>query len=93
MEIKHVKLKTNNRFLILEGEDEIGEMSYTYIKDGLIDINHTFVKEDYRDQNLGKKLINAIVSFMRENDIKAKPSCPYVKKVFSKNAEYNDVVA
>lgn len=91
MDIKHEQLKLKHRFYIEEDGVEIGEMTYAFVGDNIIDINSTFINEDYRGRDLGLKLIEKAVSFMRANNIKAIPSCPYVEKVFNETPEYSDV--
>ncbi|WP_179345132.1 GNAT family N-acetyltransferase [Winogradskyella ursingii] len=91
MEVKHEKLKLKNRFVLIEDKKEIGEMTYEFRRDNIMDINHTFIDEDYRGKDYGHKLVDAAVAFMRKNDIKAIPSCPYVKKVFDEHPKYSDV--
>ncbi len=91
MEVKHEQLKLTHRFYIEDNGVEIGEMTYAFVGDNIIDINSTFIDEDHRGKDLGLKLITAAVSFMRDNNIKAIPSCPYVEKVFNETPEYSDV--
>ena len=93
MELKHDTSNKNNRFYLLDSEKEIGEIAYSYINDDLIDIYHTEVNPNYRGQNLGQKLIEAVVGYARDNKLKAKASCPYVAKVFGKTDQYNDIKA
>ena len=91
MELKHETSKQSNRFYLLDDEKEIGEITYSYISERLIDINHTEIDTNYRGQNLGQKLIDAIVNYAREHNLKAKASCPYVAKVFGRTAQYDDI--
>lgn len=89
MELKHEESK--NRFYLRDNEKEIGEITYANIKEGLIDINHTLIDVNYRGQDLGLKLIEAVADYARENKLKAKASCPYVAKVFGETTEYDDI--
>ncbi|MBU2921266.1 N-acetyltransferase [Winogradskyella psychrotolerans] len=93
MELKHDTSNKNNRFYLLDNEKEIGEIAYAYVNEGLIDINHTEIDPNYRGQNLGHKLIEAVADFARENKLQATASCPYVAKVFGKTTQYDDIKA
>ena len=93
MELKHDTSNKNKRFYLLDNGKEIGEIAYAYVNDDLIDINHTEIDPNYRGQNLGQKLIDAIVDYARENNLKATAGCPYVAKVFSKTTQYDDIKA
>ena len=91
MEIKHDKSKIKNRFQLLDNDKVVGEINYAYVKDLIIDINHTEVDNAYRGQNLGQKLIEAVADYARKNKLKVTASCPYVGKVFEKTNHYDDI--
>ena len=92
MEVKHEDLEVKKRFYLLVNEKEIGEMTYKFINDNVIDINHTYINQNYRGKDLGLKLVKAAADYMRKNNIKAIPSCPYVEKVFKENSQYTDLI-
>ena len=54
MEIKEEK---KNRFALLDGEKEIGEMTWSNAGKKRIIIDHTFVDPAYRGQGLAEKLV------------------------------------
>ncbi|WP_231565549.1 GNAT family N-acetyltransferase [Psychroserpens sp. Hel_I_66] len=93
MEVKHKQLDGEGKFFLEENGKEIGEMTYIVVDDHTIDINHTLIDKSYRGKDLGLKLIEKSAQFMRTNNLKAIPSCPYVDKVFSENSKYNDLRA
>ena len=93
MELIHEESKNEDRFYLLDDDKEIGEIVYAYVNEALIDINHTEVDPNYRGQNLGQKLIEAVANYSRENKLKATASCPYVAKVFGKTDQYDDIKA
>lgn len=53
MEIKEEK----NRFALLDGEKEIGEMTWSNAGTKRMIIDHTFVDPAYRGQGLAEKLV------------------------------------
>ncbi|WP_178985517.1 GNAT family N-acetyltransferase [Winogradskyella helgolandensis] len=93
MELKHEESKTVNRFYLLDEGKEIGEMTYVYTKDNIIDLNHTEVDGAYRGQNLGLKLIEAAIDFIIKNKLKASASCSYAKKMLEQHENYDAVKA
>lgn len=94
MEIKHQKEENKGRFYLeVEGEEK-AEMTYFFKDKHVIDINHTEVDDSLKGEDVGYKLVDAAVLFMRENNLKAIASCPYVEYVFKKKKnEYNDVIS
>lgn len=91
MELKHKETTNRNRFYLLDEGKEVGESTYVYVKDHIIDINHTEIDINYRGQNLGEKLIEAVVNFARKKGIHVSASCPYAKKVLARTDKYDDV--
>ena len=54
---------------------------------------HTVVEEAFRGQGVAPALLNAAVSFARENGYKIRPICPYAEKVFQRDKSYKDITA
>jgi hypothetical protein len=92
MDVKHKKLESKGKFSLEHEGKEIGEMTYVIANDKEIDIN-TLIDDKFRGRDLGLKLVKASVDYMREHDLKAIPTCPYVAKVFDENPDYADVRA
>lgn len=90
MEIKQEDNGKKGKFYIeIEGKQE-AEMTYTYAGSDKIIIDHTEVSEKLKGQGIGYKLVEAAVDFMRENNLKVIPLCPFAKAVFEKKTEYSD---
>jgi hypothetical protein len=93
MEIKQEDNGKKGKFFIeLDGKQE-AEMTYTYDGNDKIIIDHTEVSEKLKGQGIGYKLVEAAVEFMRQENIKVIPLCPFVKAVFDKKTEYLDRLA
>ncbi|HFF4907178.1 TPA: GNAT family N-acetyltransferase, partial [Acinetobacter baumannii] len=45
-----------------------------------------------RGQGVGRQLLDALVAFVREKDVKVIPLCPYAKSVFDKDPSIGDVL-
>ncbi|MCW3745528.1 N-acetyltransferase [Enterococcus gallinarum] len=86
MEIKEEK----NRFALLDGEKEIGEMTWSNAGTKRMIIDHTFVDPAYRGQGLAEKLVAKGVEKARrkENNHSTLSIC---KKEFERKPEYSDV--
>ncbi len=91
--IIHEEYGQKGRFYLSNQEGELGEMTYVYAGSGKIIIDHTEVDPVLRGQNAGKKLLEAAVSWAREQRLKILPLCPFAKAVMMKNRElYEDVL-
>jgi len=79
-------------FVEIDGE-QLAEMTYTYAGPNKIIIDHTEVSDKLKGQGVGYKLVEASVEFMRANNLKAMPLCPFANAVFKKKADtYADVL-
>ncbi|HEX9828275.1 MAG TPA: GNAT family N-acetyltransferase [Flavobacteriaceae bacterium] len=94
MEIKQEDNGKKGKFYVeIDGKQE-AEMVYSYAGDEKIIIEHTEVNEKLKGQGVGYKLLDEVVAFMRKNDLKAVPLCPFANAVFKKKKDvYKDVLA
>jgi hypothetical protein len=79
------------RFILYEEDKKAGEMTYVWVDDYKIIIDHTEVDPAYGGKGYGKELVLKAVDFARKQDIKIIPLCPFAKKVFDKDPDIQDV--
>lgn len=79
-------------FKVKNGTAEIGKMSYVWVGDNKIIIDHTEVEPDFEARGIGTQMVMKAVSFARDKHIKILPLCPFTKKVFAKNKDITDVL-
>ena len=92
MEIQHLDDGKNGRFFMLADGKEQAFMTYVHAGPGKFIIDHTVVMPANEGKGLGKQLVEAAVTFARENNYKIMPLCPFTKAVFDKAPEkYADV--
>ena len=76
-------------------EDETGnfrgEITYKKKKDNVIVVDHTYVPNEFRGQGIAGKLTERMVEYAKNHNLKIIPQCPYVKKAFENNEEYQKV--
>lgn len=80
-----------HRFFIEEGGEKLAEITYVDSGDQEITIDHTFVSEKLRGQKIGNALVERVVQFARENNVKVVPQCSFAVKVFADESSYEDV--
>lgn len=70
----------------------LGESTYTMAGPEKLIIDHTEVDDSLRGTGKGAELINAIVEYARQHDLKILPLCPFARVIFQKKgAEWADV--
>lgn len=67
-----------------------GEITWTQLADVMV-VEHTYVREEMRNQGLAKKLVDRAAQYARENEYKIEPVCSYVAAVFERSDEYEDI--
>ena len=90
MKIEHLPRDNNGFFFIEQDGKKVAKMSY--IKSpGMITIDHTEVDESLRGQNIGWKLVNESVTYVRENNLKISATCPFARAILEKDESFKDV--
>ncbi len=79
-------------FKLIQDDLVAGEMAYTWAGDSMLIIDHTDVNERFRGQGVGRKLLDELIAFVRERQVKVIPLCPFAKSVFDKDASIHDVL-
>lgn len=90
-----IKLELDERhhgaFNLYEEGNKIGEMVLS-VKDNVLTVYHTEVAESASGKGYAKELLNTMVAYVRENNLKVRPLCPYVHAQFKRHPEeYNDI--
>lgn len=92
MEITKVVLgNLRGEIQLFSDDKKAGKMDISVIGKKLT-VYHTEVDEEYAGKGFAKILLEKLVSYGRENDLKIVPLCPYVHAQFKRNPEeYKDV--
>ena len=90
--IKYIINKKDNRSEVYDGDKLIGKCDYKIEADKLY-IYHTEVDPAYGGRGLAGKLVDLVVAYARDENLKIIPTCPYVAKKFDKDESYKDVDA
>ena len=92
MLIQHKQEGSKGMFFV-ENDGEIqAEMVYNMPSADTMIIEHTEVGDELHGQNVGYKLLNALVEYVRKHNIKVIPLCPFAKSVFDKKLDIQDVL-
>lgn len=92
LEIKHQEQGTKGEFYIGEDGHHLAEMTYSWAGNDKFIIDHTWVDDSLRGQNVGRLLVDQAVEFARTKDAKILPLCPFAKSVFDKEPSLHDVL-
>ena len=91
MDFHHTKDGEQGLFTAQQGGQKAGEVSYFTSGADTIVLNHTEVTDAFQGQNLGKQLVDQVVDYARQHNLKIVPQCSYAHKLFEKHDRYADV--
>lgn len=92
MEIKHIQEEGKGRFVVNINGNEAGYLQYEIMPNGNLKANGTLVYDEYRDQKLGKPLFDAFIEYVKSENKKVFPTCPYIVVMFKKHPELSDLL-
>jgi predicted GNAT family acetyltransferase len=90
--IEHEDKASRGTFFVLKDGQRVAEMTYSRTNPSLIIIDHTEVDPSLSGQGVGRKLLGALVSWVRSAGIKVVPLCPFAKAQFDKDNSIRDVL-
>ena len=64
---------------------EKGYISYAFVDETTLDLQHTFVPESLRGHGIAKELAKYAFEYVVNNDLKMKLSCTYLDKYFKEH--------
>ena len=75
--------------IFVTGDDGrvIAEVNFPEAREGVVDINRTFVDDSLRGQGVAGQLVTAVCSSLEKDGRKAIPTCSYAAKWFSQHPE------
>ena len=79
------------KFFMEENNEEVAEMEIG-LRNGNMTVYHTEVADHLQGKGVARELLNAMVAYARENNLKVIALCPYVYAQFLRHSdEYSDI--
>lgn len=78
-------------FYLIADDQRAGYISFKTASENTVEVDHTKICSEYEGRGLAKLLLDDIVQYARENNLKVVPICSYAVHMFNKNHEYDDV--
>lgn len=87
MDFKHA----NNQITAMENAEELGVL--TYVPNGnVLTVDHTEVSPQAEGKGIGKKLVEQVVQYARDEGKTIIAQCPFANSVIEKTPEFQDVL-
>lgn len=83
-------LHEENRIVLYSEEDALlAEITFPYIDEKTVNINHTFVDASLRGKGIAGRLMDELISDLEARNLHAVPTCSYAVSWFTKHPEYS----
>ncbi len=92
MEIQHQNDGHRGSFFMEKEGERLAAMVYKMVGSQKMVIEHTEVDEKLKGQGVGVRLLEHLVEFLREKNIKVVPFCLFAKATFRKRGDLEDVL-
>lgn len=90
IEIKHDK--ENQKFYTIV-DDKEAVATYLIKDSNTLVFNHTYVPPEFRNRGIAAKLVEYGLNYLKENNLKVIPSCPYVALFIKRNEKFKELLA
>ena len=91
-QVQHGTTPKGGAFFIESNGTRLAEMVYVMSGPKTMIIEHTEVSPDLKGQQIGKKLLGELVSFVRKEQIKVIPLCPFANAMLKRITEWQDIL-
>ena len=91
MTIQYQEAKYGGVFFQEQDGQRVAEITYRWRDTKTIVADHTWVDSRLRGQGVARQMLDALVAFAREKQLKIVPQCSYVDVMFRRDASFTDV--
>ena len=94
MQFQHEDNGQLGQFFAVDAAGErVAEITYVWSSEYTVIANHTWVDDSLRGQGVARQLLDFLVEFAREKNLKILPTCSYVEVMFRRDESFADVKA
>ncbi len=91
MKLSVTNNEQKNRFEA-EHEGKTAFIDYT-LQDDVYNLTHTEVPKEIEEKGVGTRLVKETLEFIKEQEKRVKPTCPFIAHFIEENSEYKSLVA
>jgi predicted GNAT family acetyltransferase len=86
--------ESGSRFVLMRGDQQLGETVYVTREDGGIVFVHTEIDPALQEKGLGSQLVAGALDQLRSStDVRIGATCPFVRSYLERHPEYNDLTS
>lgn len=84
---------THRRRFELETDGKLSIVEYQHVDDETLALTHTEVDPSLEGHGVGSKLVEGVLQFVEQNNLKIVPLCPFVTAYLKRHPDWNRVVS
>lgn len=77
----------------LEAEGHIAFIEFLIDKDHVMYLTHTEVPKALEGKGVGKNIVEQTLNYLKDNNFKLAPLCPFVAAYLKRHPEWKDILA
>lgn len=85
--------KQEQRFELELGEGKTAFIQYAKAGEGVVELMHTEVPEEFEGQGIGGRLVKGTFEILREENLRMMPTCRFVAVYLQRHPEYQSLSA
>jgi hypothetical protein len=85
--------KQEQRFELTLDEGKIAFIQYAQADEGVYELTHTEVPDEFEGQGIGSRLVKGTFEIMREENLRMIPTCPFISRYLQRHPEYQSLAA
>lgn len=88
---QQIRHEPDDHRFVMELEGGRAQVTY-HLEDGTLDLLHTYVPRQHRNQGLGEAIVVHALEYAKEHGLRVIPTCPFVPRVLKLHPEYMSLV-
>ncbi|MFD2936485.1 GNAT family N-acetyltransferase [Spirosoma flavum] len=93
MNATHIKNNTHRHRFELETEGKISIVEYQHVDDETLALTHTEVDSSLEGHGVGSQLVEGVLEYIDQNNLKIVPLCPFVVVYLKRHPDWNRLVS
>jgi predicted GNAT family acetyltransferase len=85
--------KQAQRFEMDLGEGKTAFIQYAKASEGVVELMHTEVPEEFEGQGIGGRLVKGTFEILQEENLRMMPTCRFVAVYLQRHPEYQSLAA
>lgn len=89
----HLKDNTYRQRFEMETDGKLSIVEYQLVDDETLALTHTEVDPSLEGHGIGSKLVEEVLQYVEEHNLKIVPLCPFVSVYLKRHPDWNRVVS